>query len=237
MANLTFSFSALQDAVTHVLARTPNSKSPASQIVNRALAWLVKKHPWTWRRMTFNASLVIAQAYVTLPADFASLHVLKSAAGSFNVVEPVSLETLMEYRQYEFPASNQLYYCPSYLPQTSATAEPAPVLQIYPTPSASSANALAGIYNRRIRMMTAGTDLPEIPGDYHDLLLVLCRAFAAATEDEQVGPDWVLFNAMLPDYIAEDAMASGWSIGRMKSTVGGATLPLSQFYPNGRITA
>jgi hypothetical protein len=63
MANEYYTFADLKNAVIHALHGTPNSKSPASQIVNRALTILTKMRPWRWR--TKNVSINVTQTAIT----------------------------------------------------------------------------------------------------------------------------------------------------------------------------
>lgn len=175
--------------------------------------------------------------FAPLPADFSQVWVLKSATNSFRDVMPTSMEDLISRRQFAYGSSYELFYCVSYLPQTTLLVEPQPILQLFPTPTVSLAGALQGVYLRRIPALVNGTDMPDIPSPFHELLLVLCRALAVSTEEDQMGTDWALFDKMLPTFAAEDGMMQGSRFARMVSTLHSRTYPVSQFYPNGRITA
>jgi hypothetical protein len=175
--------------------------------------------------------------YITLPADFASFVTLKSATNSFRDVIPTTMEDLLDRRQFAYGSTYELYYCVSYIPQSTTTSEPTPIIQVFPTPTQAQVGALQGIYCRRIQPMVGGTDLPDIPSTFHHLLYILARAFAISSEEDQSGTDWQMFNTMLATYATEDGAMQGPMQGKMRSTLHPRTYPVSQFYPNGRITA
>lgn len=309
MANFKITFLELSNAVTHALSGTPNANNPASQIVNRAVDYLVNMRSWRWRQKLFSldfasvtiTSLVRAsgivtvtctshgvyagqavrisgtaaastlfdgvwtvsgaadanhftftqnagpdeaatspgvmfRSYIALPADFGSLLTVQSAANSFRCCQPASMQEVIEMRQFGFSTAYVLWYAESWIPQLTVTSEPAPCLEIYPTPTAAFLGALQGVYLRRLPTMSANTDMPDMPGNFHSLLMTLCRAFAVSTEEQQSGEDWAMFNAMLPTYAAEDGFAQGSPAGRMRSQLSPRNTPVAQFYPNGRIT-
>lgn len=313
MANNTYTFLTLQNAVTHALAGTPNANNPASFIVNRALDYLVSLRGWIWRQKPLSldytqhtisaitrvsalitvtssvahnlvpglavfisgtvsstnvplngaytvATIVSTTIYtvlqsgsppddssvtggswlggaINLPADFAGFVTLKSATNSFRDVISTSMEDLLDRRQFAYGSTYELYYAVSFIPQTTTTSEPTPCIQVFPTPIQSQVGALQGIYNRRIPPMVGNTDLPDIPSTFHNLLYLLCRAFAVSSEEDQTGTDWSMFNSMIGGYADEDGAMQGPMQGKMRSTLHPRTYPVSQFYPNGRITA
>lgn len=236
----------LVDAVTHVLNKTPDSRRPALDICNEAMQFLCDQAEWTWKQKPLSLAFTANQSYIELPGDFDQLKVLKSAYGTFRDVVEVSLDKLAELRQFAFGSSFEMYYSLSWNIHTGDNDDDndvdewmLPSLEIFPTPSADAPSALQGTYLRRIPMMELeDDDGPEIPGQYHHLLLVLCRAMAVSSEESQAGEDWRLFNQMLPTYTDKDGRIGGWSAGKMRATVGRSAYPLvSQFWPNGNITA
>ena len=245
MANDTYTYQALQTAVTHALAGTPNASNPATLIVNRALDYLCELRGWIWRQkplsldykqnaitsltrvsalitvnstsahglipglpvvlsgvvatpgdnVPLNGAYTVASTpsttqftvlqsgappddltptpgtwlggYITLPADFSGFVTLKSATNSFRDVIPTSMEDLLDRRQFAYGSTYELYYSVSYIPQTTTTSEPVPIIQVFPTPTQAQVGALQGIYVRRIPPMSGNTDLPDIPSQFH----------------------------------------------------------------------
>ena len=233
---LTYTLLDLVTAVTHALSGPPNANNPAAQIVNRAMNWLVSRHDWSWRRKIVALDFVANQNYITLPEDFATILSVKSAPSSFREVVPTSIDDLLERRQFAYGSSYELYYAIAAAEQTDSDELPATRLELFPTPGANLTGALALAYHRKLPLLVADDDVPDMPGVYHDLLLVLCRAMAVSTEEDQASGDWQLFNTMFADFTAEDGKAIGNSAGQMCSTLR-RMRRVSRFFPNGRITA
>ncbi len=173
---------------------------------------------------------------ILLPTDFATLGVLKSAPNSFRDVTATTLDDLLTRRQFAYGSTYELYYAISYIPQASTTSEPLPMIFMFPTPTLPTINFLQGNYYRRIPMLVIGSDVPDVPSHFQDLVYFACRAFAKSTEEDQVGEDWRITNMLLAQFSEEDGMSQSCA-GVMKSTLFPRTFPVSQFYPNGRITA
>jgi len=303
-----YTFTQLQDAVSHVLGGAPDSRAPASLIVNRALSYLVKKRPWRWRQksmsldfvsrantsltraanvvtavcsahglspganfrisgsesasVSFNNTFTVSTvtnvntftypqtgtneaattagnmipAFCALPSDFSALISLKSAVNSFRDVRPCSPAELLEKRQFAYGASYEMWYLISWLGQASVTSEPTPILELFPAPDAALAGALVGLYYRRAPALSGATDIPDIPGEFQELLYVLVRALAISSEEEQAGADWEFFNRMESEFAADDGAAQGVVLGQLPRTLFRGQ-GLSQFDPNGRVRA
>ncbi len=185
---------------------------------------------------TATAPGTIILGYCVLPADFSAMIALKSAVNSFREVRATSLDDLLERRQFAYGANYETWYALSYLGQTSLTTEPTAILELFPVPVSAVVGALQGFYYRRVPNLNNATDLPDIPGEFHELLRVLCRALALSTEEDQLGTDWQLYQRMLAEFDADDGAAQGVVIGRMTSTIHRGQR-ISQFYPNGRVRA
>ena len=180
----------------------------------------------------------VLPAHALLPTDFDELLALRAGVNSFSSCSPVGLDALLAMRQASAGAAFDTSFAVSWLSQTAVNAEPRAILELFPAPAFAQLAALSGMYLRRIPKLTTGTDIPDIPGQYHDLLLVLCRAMAVSTEEDQSGQDWQLFQSMFLDYAASDGMSQGPVVGRMASTIGrgaGGGGWDQRFNPNGRI--
>lgn len=157
--------------------------------------------------------------FLPLPADFDEIVTLGSPPRGLRGYHPCEVHEIIERRAGSFSGLLELWFALSYLPQASVTASPTAILEIWPILSAATPNLFQGMYRRIIPIMTTDTDYPDIPDAYHDLLMVLCRAMAKSTEEDQSGQDWDLFNAMLADYIGSDARGAGVIAGTLRSTI------------------
>lgn len=171
-----------------------------------------------------------------LPLDFAAMMVLKSAPNSFRDVQATTLDDLVTRRQFAYGSTYELYYAISYLPQATPGSEPVPLIYMFPTPTQATINFLQGVYLRRVPPLVNPTDIPDVPSQFGDLIYHAVRAFAKSNEEDQAGEDWRITMMMLTQLGEEDGMSNS-QIGVMKSTLFPRTFPVSQFYPNGRITA
>ncbi len=173
---------------------------------------------------------------LVLPADFDTLITLKGAITSYQTVYPTSMEDMWMMRQNAYGYGYETWYALNWQSQASVTAAPRAVLEVYPIPQAAAIGGFVGTYNRLIPTMSAGTDVPDVPQQYHGLLMVLCRAMAVSNEEDRSGSDWELFSNMLKDLAADEGQSQGVVVGQMRSTL---KMPfrVSNFYPNGRIQA
>lgn len=209
MANNTYSFTDLKKAVTHALAGNPDQNITTDEIVNGALSWLGSMAPWRWKQKALNIAQVNAQTFVNLPADFEELMVLRKVGDTTGMVESVTLDRIIEARQAGGTVASGLWYCLDWTPQSGPTVEPTPILQLYPTPGATPP-ALIGTYLRQIPKLVNATDLPDIPSAWHELLKIMCRAYAVSQEGQSRGADWQLMLDMLPRYEALDGRSPGY---------------------------
>lgn len=219
MANNTYTLSDLTKAVVHSLGGTPDTNLNVNEIVNGALSWLCMMAPWRWRQKALSLNSVNGQNYIALPADFQEIDVIRKAGDTTGCVESVSLDRIIEARQSPGTMlTNGLWYCLDWTPQTSTTVEPTPILQIYPTPSATTSGYIVGIYLRQIPKLASVGDLPDIPSSWHELLKVMCRAYAVGTEEQQRGADWQQMLDMLPMYERLDGRSPGY-LGRYRGAL------------------
>jgi hypothetical protein len=171
--------------------------------------------------------------FIPLPTDFSSIITIKAPPGSQMKVVPCSFDELFERRQNSNEDAYTVYYALNWLPQTSVTGLPRAVLEIHPTPSSASATFLTGSYMRIIPLLSGATDVPDIPSEYHSLLMTLCRAMAISNEEERAGTDWELFTNMAKPLMADDGSSQGVLVGQMNKTTRGRGV-YRQF---GRITS
>lgn len=215
MANHTVTLAKLEQAVTHSLGGTPDVNLDIDEIINDALHYLVNLRPWHWRQRALSLDSVNAQSYIALPLDFAQILTIKKAGDANNLVKPVSLDVLIQQRQTGAASIAELYYALSAQPQASLTAEPTQIVELYPTPTATTVGFLVGTYIRQVPKLTGSTSLPDIPAYLHPSLRVLCRAMAVSNEEQQEGSDWALFERMIAPLMVEDGQATGY-LGRAR---------------------
>lgn len=220
MALHTYTFTQLQTAINHALGGTPSADTTAADIVHDALSWLCDYFPWTWLRKSMSLSLTSAQSYVALPVDWKQFQAAIRAS-TFNRMVPVTLEDIAALRANAIVTSTfDLYYAISITTQASATAAPIYRLEIFPTPTSTTANAITGTYLRIIPKMSGGTDVPDIPPPWHPALKSLCRAMAVSDQFQDENPDWMRAKGLLDSLVVVDGIGQG-SLGRMRGAVGG----------------
>jgi hypothetical protein len=293
----------LENAVKHALHGTPNSKAPATQIVNRSLTYLTKIHPWRWRTKnlhlgisataitsmarssnivtvnqtahgysvgsyisivgattSFNGQFIVASTptvdqftfaqdeddesaatpgstipgFVQLPADFSSIIAIKAPPGSQINTVSCAFSELFERRQNSNEDSRTIYYALNWLQQTSVSGLPRAVLEIHPIPQSASASLLTGSYMRIIPTLVNSTDVPDVPSEFHSILMVLCRAMAVSGEEDKIGTDWEIFANMVKPFMADDGASQGVLVGQMNRTTTRGRGVYRQF---GRITS
>jgi len=171
-----------------------------------------------------------------LPADFDGIVALKCAINSFRECYPVTMDDLWLRRQYAYGAAYETFFALNWLAQKTTTDVPRSVIEVHPIPQSAGPGLFVGTYMRMVPKLVNGTDIPDIPAQYHDLLLVLCRALAVSTEEDRVGSDWELFGRMVQDLAADEGASQGPIVGQMRNTLNRGWRP-SPFYPAGRIQA
>lgn len=144
---------------------------------------------------------------VALPTDFAELETLNATSASpLARCYPVDMAELLDRRRgYITFASGDFWYCVNTINQAATTSEPTYVLEIAPVPKVDTIVLAAGTYFRKIPLLVADNDMPDIPGQLHDLWINLCRGLATTNEEEVQSADWSMFNNRLDDEsMAED---------------------------------
>lgn len=200
------------------------------ELVNSAGTFLVNHHEWKWLQ---DASVTIGftsgQDYVLLPADFKTI-VAVDTAGLTSDFELVTLGRILKLLKNT--QGSTLYYeaAISYRYPTDGGGPPVPALKIWPTPTATDANALNLFYRRGWQEMTSASDndLLTIPEWMEDCYLEILRAIALGWSEHEtgsradrlaqvvMGPDWIgavkRDAEVQPDYgVLANGMASGAS--------------------------
>lgn len=216
---LPYTFTALQNAVTHATGKTAglDSGNSAADVVNDALITLALRKPWRWRRKALSLDFTADQSYVALPADFEELWALTGAVSTVGRAMPTDLQDIVQWRQTTGATGQTCWYAVSITPQTSATASPVARLEIYPTPAATVSAALTGYYLRRPPLLSGGTDLPDMPVHFCAALKYLARAMGKASEGNDQDPDWSMYQTLLLDLERSDALSQP-SLGAVRGT-------------------
>lgn len=227
MANNVYQFSDLKKAVVHALGGSPDQNLSIDEVVNGALSWMCMMAPWRWRQRVLNLNSTTSVSNIPMPADFLEIDVIRKVGDTTGQVEAVTMDRMIEARQSAGTVLNSgLWYCLNYVPQVSLTVEPTSILEIYPTPVATTTSSpyyITGLYLRQVPKLTNNSDLPDIPSAWHELLKVMCRAYAVGVEEQQRGADWQQMLDMLPMYERLDGRSQGY-IGRYR---GGIMVPRS----------
>jgi hypothetical protein len=233
-----YTYTALQLAVKAALGRDAHANTSNGEIVNDALDELANAHDWTWRKTIALRSFVSSQSYVALPTDFDHLLSLQSTAAG-RCFEPTTLDEIIALRGSTATLGGSLYkYHVSWTPQATVAAAPIARVELYPTPSASTADAFRIAYRRIVSKLSGGTDLPDIPSNLCSMLRTLCKARALEDEREEFGNVYRLrFTNELRRAIERDGKSQA-VVGSLRSQLPvaeNAGLP-ADLYPYGGFT-
>lgn len=172
-----------------------------AEIVNQAGNYLFSKQ-WRFRERTGRpVSLVANQNWAAMPGDAEEIISLVTKAGLGWRVELTSPEQIELFRNSMAPALlDSVYYAAlsrpwaqadNVTPLVAGTAFPAPRLDIYPTPQATTSDAIIMRYRAgwtavsgETNAVTPDTYIIPVPPYVEALLIAYCRAFAVAYEDE-----------------------------------------------------
>lgn len=187
--------------------QTPATGSSWDDVVNDALQYLANLSQWHWREQALSLDTVADQNYIDLPDDFGEMVTIHRASPWRDAV-PVSLARIQQYRAANIAQDlgiiGYLYAIVGHTQETTAD-HTTYRLELFPTPTLDETGALTGTYRRIVTKLVSDSDVPNIPGGpFMVALKLLCSAFAKSTEDEQEGPEWARFNAMLPDLMRAD---------------------------------
>jgi len=172
------------------LAPGQTQSARLAEIVNQAGQHLFSR-PWRFReRTTKFISLVADQSYVALPSDCEELLSIISTQPLGYLIEMVTPDHLEQLRQLGLTMTGPgvTHACFTRPPPTTAgDALPAARMDIYPTPTAAVADAIAVRYRAAWEEISSGaadTYVIPIPKYADALFLSYVRAFAQAYEDE-----------------------------------------------------
>ena len=172
-----------------------------AEIVNQAGNYLFSKQ-WRFRERTGRpVSLIANQNWAAMPGDAEEIVSLVTKAGLGWRVELTSPEQIELFRNSMAPALlDSVYYAAlsrpwaqsdDVTPLVAGTAFPAPRLDIYLTPQATSTDAIIMRYRAgwtavsgETNAVTPDTYNIPVPPYVEALLIAYCRAFAVAYEDE-----------------------------------------------------
>lgn len=118
--------------------------------------------------------------YCVLPSDFGSNGQIVNIAvtDTYQIASAASNAQIRDYRENGFTTLS-VFYAPMFPTQTSTTAAPAaPLLEIFPTPTAASKGALMLTYRSGWVTLSDDDSVANIPTDYEYLLRELCQGYA-----------------------------------------------------------
>lgn len=172
------------------LAPSQTRNQRLTEIVNQAGEHLFARS-WRFReRTTKFINLVATQAYVALPTDCEEIMSILSTASLGYLIEMVTPDHMEQLRQLGLTMTGPTVTHATFSripPTVDGDALPEARLDIYPTPSANSANAIAVRYRAKWVAIAEGADdgyLMPIPKYIDALYIGYVRAFAQAYEDE-----------------------------------------------------
>lgn len=184
-------FAEYKAEIVHGLGNSPSSGVTTASLVNDAMNSLCALHSWRWRRGgPVTADLTADQNYVELPLDFGELTTIQYPGSILRGMIPTSMAIIERLRASTISPALFGYY---YAILTGNIDDDHPenglavsTIELYPTPSATVADALSITYLRDIAQLEDDDDIPQIPIWMDRALVMLCRAMAEEVEDDEV---------------------------------------------------
>jgi hypothetical protein len=206
-------YAELVDQLNLVIGESHDGRLNEAAIVNQAGRYLVSMHPWRWRqRPSFTMDLVNGQSYLELPPDFNEGDEIVSVSMTDNVSYGVALTTQAEIdtlRANTILAPSFYYVAISFPNQKDLTSpQDRPRLELHPTPTADSADALRLSYRGGWTALSLPSNRANIPETFDFALIQCVRAFGA----------YYITNS----YTHVDALVKSESIMSLKKSSGGA---------------
>jgi len=153
--------------------------------------WFTSAHDWKYlERPSALVGFVNGQSYASLPADFSELIAASFTQGLTNRFLLTTLGTIAQYRTGQMNFGLAVTYgAISFQAATGAGGAPLPVLELYPTPSATNASALTVFYRADWTPITDGSDssFVNIPQYAEPAFIECLRAFARGYQEEDSG--------------------------------------------------
>ena len=172
--------------IHHGLGGDPSSEFPYQEIVNDAGEWLLSVHRWNWNTPeTTTIDTTVDVPYIAMPSDFADLIDIQATNNITSSVTPVTRAKLLEFRTNTVAVTNFTFFYSVGFRKVSGVMSP--VLELWPTPSASESDKFTILYCKGWTRVTDDDDVIEAPGYMEPLLKRVCRVFAQGVEEEQQG--------------------------------------------------
>lgn len=198
-------------------------------VITQAIERLCGYHNWNWMVGTDTLDTTDAQAFITLPTDFGHLLALDGTSTNRYSLCAVSMPQLLRMRA-EQPSNHTVsvgqvfYYAIDAATQVTAAVPARWRLELYPTPTATEADAFAVSYRRRITLPAASggeSAVVDVPPHCSAALLACVRAEAAlASPDDTASAKYPTYEGQAQQQLAllkeRDAMMSPG--GRLRGT-------------------
>jgi hypothetical protein len=162
-----------------------------------------------WRFLERKASYLsttASQTYVALPADFGGM-VSLAAVGTNTYYRPADINDINRMRSSGIPSNGPPYLYAIIGTTPSGSTAQVQHLELFPTPTATTANAMSIVYRAKWVDLTADTDYicPAPFPDYCKVLFIrILQAFARGLQEEEQGSLSLRLNEMRgsPEFIA-----------------------------------
>ncbi len=219
MSLFTLTFAQLKAEAEHAIGGSPDSRVTTAGLVNGALEYFCTVHPWTWRIVLTTLSTSQNVGEIDLPDDFGELVDLVGYGLRLTAIRKASPATVARVRVYGLQTSLSMVWYIGQKSQTTASATGARQLVVAPVPAATTANAFYLTYRKLIPQLSADSDVPNIPYGMFELLRWCVRGWAKLQTIGDGGADLMMFQRLLADYIAADALADGPRTGILADAV------------------
>lgn len=207
--------------LTAIVSRTLGGEPDiltSTSIVGQAGNWLLAARRWKWAiRGPEGINLVASQDYAVLPAAFGSMVAMTRPYGY--CIEEITDEQLTRLRASQLTMSGGSMGALVQWVQSSTSAEPAPRLALWPTPSANVTDGISIRYKIRWPSDLTPTAYTPTPWYVDPLLVEVTQAFAMGVDE----PDAAGISARLGQIQRMPVWAS--AVQEDGSQAGGGSLP------------
>ena len=159
------------------------------RIVNEAGRFFYAMHSWSFAgRPPVSLTLTQDQAYVPLPDDFQSLHSLRDVNNYASEITMTTSSAISQLRNDAVTAADWVRAGTIVYPAPAAVggAPLPPRIEIYPTPSATRADALELWYRAGWVDLTDPSHIANVPGWIEPLLVQVAWAFSQGYANDQL---------------------------------------------------
>ena len=158
-------------------------------VINQAGKFFYSMHGWQFReRPPASLSFIADEEYIDLPPDFGEMIAYQTSDGLNQGIQFTTSKVVAERRSTSVVVSQNYYWAAIVQPRqlNKKEAPPPPRIELWPTPSATSADALKVWYRSSWPELDDDDDVADVPWYAEFIFVQIVRAFAEGFGEEYV---------------------------------------------------